>query len=160
MARQITDDYRNQPLTIIGILTGSVVVLADLIRLLEMPLRVGVMQASSYRGSTERGRLTVNAEMMPDIHDRHVLLVDDILDSGYTLKKVISLTEQMGPKSVRSAVLFRKTGRQEIEMNADYIGFEIPNEFVVGYGLDYQDAYRNLPYLAALEPGDISGEPV
>ncbi len=160
MARQITDSYNNQPVTIIGILTGSIVFLADLIRLLEMPLRVGVMQARSYGGGTERGQLTVNSEMMPDIRERHVLLVDDILDSGHTLKKVISLTDQLGPQSVRSAVLLRKSGRQEIELDPDFVGFEIPDEFVVGYGLDYLDAYRNLPYLAALEPEDLSGEPV
>jgi hypoxanthine phosphoribosyltransferase len=160
MARRINEDFADQPLTIIGIMTGSIVLLADLIRLLEMPLRVGVMQASSYRDSTERGQLTINSEMMPDVRDRNVLLVDDILDSGYTLKEVMALARRLGPKSLQSAVLLRKVGRQEVEYSPDYVGFEIPDEFVVGYGLDYQDAYRNLPYLAALEPDDISEEPI
>jgi hypoxanthine phosphoribosyltransferase len=159
MARRVNRDFVDQPLTIIGIMTGSLVLLADLIRLLDMPLRVGVMQASSYRNSTHRGTLSINAEMMPDIRHRQVLLVDDILDSGYTMKEVISLVQQLGPRSVRSAVLLRKTGCQKVEYAPDYVGFEIPDEFVVGYGLDYRDAFRNLPYLAALEPGDLSGEP-
>lgn len=156
LAERVTDCYRTKPLTIIGVLTGSLVVLADLIRQLEMPLRVGVVQASSYAG-TERGELRINADLMPDIRDRHVLLVDDILDSGHTLAKVISLTRELGPKSVRSAVLLRKTNCQQIALEPDFVCFEIPDEFVVGYGLDYQDAYRNLSYVAALDPANLPG---
>lgn len=158
MAESITAHSEGRPLTIIGVLTGSVVLLADLIRLLEMPLRVGVVQASSYRGGTTRGELTINSELMPDIAGRDVLLVDDIFDTGHTLVKVISLLNELGPASVRSAVLLRKLGRQEVSISPDLVGFDIPDEFVVGYGLDYQDEYRNLPFLAALEPEDISVE--
>jgi hypoxanthine phosphoribosyltransferase len=85
-------------------------------------------------------------------------LIDDILDSGHTLQRVIELTEQLGPRSVRSAVLLRKMGCQQVVLEPDFVCFEIPNEFVVGYGLDYQDAYRNLSFVAALEPDDLSGE--
>ena len=99
LARQIDECYGDRPLTIIGVLTGSIVLLADLIRLLEMPLRVGVVQANSYDG-THRGELRINADLMPDIQGRDVLLVDDILDSGHTLKRIIKLTEQLGPRSV------------------------------------------------------------
>lgn len=155
MAQQITACYGTQPLTILGILTGSVVLLADLIRLLEMPLRVGVVQASSYRGGTTRGKLTINAELMPDIEDRQVLLVDDIFDTGHTLREVINLLSEFRPHSVRSAVLLRKEGRQEVDFRPDFSAFDIPDEFVVGYGLDYRDAYRNLCYVAALEQVDL-----
>ena len=158
LARQIASCYGREPLTIVGVLTGSIVLLADLIRLLEMPLRVGVVQARSYRGGTTRGELTINSDLMPDIAGRDVLLVDDILDSGHTLQCVIALTEQLGPRSVRSAVLLRKAGRQEVDLEPDFVCFGIPDEFVVGYGLDYQDAYRNLPFVAALEPEDLSGD--
>ena len=157
MARQVADLYGQRPLTIVGVLTGSVVLLADLIRLLNMPLRVGVVQASSYRG-TERGELSVNADLMPDIQGRDVLLIDDILDSGHTLSRLVAVVQQMGATSVRSAVLLRKQGQQKVVFEPDFVGFEIPDEFVVGYGLDYNDAYRNLSYVAALDPADVAAE--
>ena len=128
--------------------------LADVIRKLEMPLRVGVVQTSSYSG-TERGALTINAEMMLDITNRDVLLVDDIFDTGHTLTEVIGLMNDLGPASVKSAVMLVKTGKQEVELRPDFVAFNIPDEFVIGYGLDYNDEYRNLPYLAALEEADI-----
>ena len=154
LAERVNREYGNRPLTIIGVLTGSVVLLADLIRQLEMPLRVGVVQTSSYRG-TERGSLSINAEMMLDITDRDVLLVDDIFDTGNTLAEVIEIMNELGPTSLRSAVLLCKTGKQEVNWRPDFVAFEIPDEFVVGYGLDYNDEYRNLPYLATLEPSDL-----
>jgi len=158
MADAINRDYANEPLTIIGVLTGSVVLLADLIRLLKMPLKVGVVQASSYREGTQRGTLTINSELMPDIRDHNVLLIDDIFDTGHTLKEVLALMKKMGPLSVKSAVLLHKVGKQLVELRPDYTGFEIPDEFVVGYGLDYRDSFRNLPYLAALESEDLPDE--
>ncbi len=155
MASEISAHYGNCPLTIVGVLTGSVVLLADLIRQLEMPLRVGVLQASSYRGETTRGSITINADLLLDVNGRDVLLVDDIFDTGHTLAEVIPLLEKMGATSVKSAVLLRKHGRQEVEIETEFVGFDIPDEFVVGYGLDYQDQFRNLRYLAALEPADL-----
>jgi hypoxanthine phosphoribosyltransferase len=130
--------------------------LADLIRQLGMPLRVGVLQASSYKGGTSRGQLTINAELMPDVARRDVLLVDDIFDTGHTLEQVVELVRGLGPTSVRSAVLLRKEGRQEVQYQPDFVAFEIPDEFVVGYGLDYRDAFRNLPFIAALDEEDIA----
>jgi hypoxanthine phosphoribosyltransferase len=160
LAREITDYYADRPLTIIGVLTGSIVLMADLIRQLNMPLRVGVVQASSYRGSsTTRGPLVLNSDLMPDIAGRDVLLIDDIYDTGHTLVETIALLDDMRPASIRSAVLLRKRGRQEVTYEPDYVAFEIPNEFVVGYGLDYQDAYRDLPHVAALEASDLDGDP-
>ena len=138
-------------------LTGSVVLMADLIRVIDLPMRVGVLQASSYRGATTtRGELVINSELMLDISGRDVLLVDDIFDTGHTLVRTLEKMQDFGPTSIRSAVLLRKNGRQEIDYMPDFVGFDIPDEFVVGYGLDYEDMYRNLPYLAALEPEDIA----
>ncbi len=156
MAAQIEDAYAGRQLTIVGILTGSIVLMADLIRLIQLPTRVGVIEASSYRGATtERGELTINAELLIDIEGRDVLLVDDIFDTGHTITRVIEKLEELGPTSVKSAVLLHKRERQEVEYTPDYTAFHIPNEFVVGYGLDYEDMYRNLPYLAVLEDSDL-----
>ena len=116
---------------------------------------MGVVQTSSYNG-TQRGVLTINTQMMLDIADRDVLLIDDIFDTGHTLNEVIELMNELGPASLRSAVLLCKTGRQQVDWKPEYIAFDIPDEFVVGYGLDYNDEYRNLPYLACLEPSDLS----
>ncbi len=156
LARQINEAYGDTPLTIVGVLTGSVVLMADLIRKLQMPMRVGVVQTSSYQGS-ERGRLTINSEMMLDITGRDVLLIDDIFDTGHTLAEVTQLMNDLGPTSLKSAVLLLKTGCQEVDWKPEFIAFDIPDEFVVGYGLDYNDEYRNLPYLACLEPADLPG---
>ena len=155
LAADIREREAGRPLTVIAIMTGAIVFLADLMRKLELPMRVGVVQTSSYRGGTTRGALTINSDMMLDVKGRDVLLVDDIFDTGHTLKEVISMIDELGPRSVRSAVLLLKKGRQEVEMRPDYVGFEIPDEFVVGYGLDYRDMYRNLPFLAALEESDL-----
>ncbi len=157
MADEIAGCYEDRQLTIVGVLTGSVVLMADLIRVLELPMRVGVLQASSYRGATTtRGELAINSELMLDISGRDVLLVDDIFDTGHTLMQVVEKMREFGPTTIRSAVLLRKHGRQEVEYRPDFVAFDIPDEFVVGYGLDYEDMYRNLPYLAALEPEDIA----
>jgi hypoxanthine phosphoribosyltransferase len=157
MAGEIVARYANRQLTIVGVLTGSVVLMADLIRAIDLPTRVGVLQASSYRGATTtRGDLVINSELMLDISGRDVLLVDDIFDTGHTLVQVLEKMREFEPTSIRSAVLLRKHGRQEVEYTPDFVAFDIPDEFVVGYGLDFEDMYRNLPYLAALEAEDIA----
>ncbi len=156
MAGEITEFYGDRPLTIVGVLTGCVVLMADMIRRLTMPLRIGLVQASSYRGTaTSPEALKMNLNLLPDIQNRHVLLVDDIFDTGKTLVALIEELHKYKPASVRSAVLLRKHGRKSVVMEPDYVAFEIPNAFVVGYGLDYQDVYRNLPFLAALEEHEI-----
>jgi hypoxanthine phosphoribosyltransferase len=158
LARRLNHDYAQRPLTLIGVMTGSFVFLADLIRLLQMPLRVGVVQASSYRGGTSAGQLTINAEMMPDIAGRDALVVDDIFDTGHTLVEVLRLMRELHPTTLRTAVLLLKEERQEVTLRPDYVALRIPDAFVVGYGLDYQDQYRNLSYIAALDPSDIAGK--
>ncbi len=156
VAAEIKKCESGKPLTVIAIMTGSIVFLADLIRKLDLPLRVGVIQTSSYRDGENRGRLVINSDMMPDISGRDVLLVDDIFDTGNTLFEVIAMLDEFQPNSVRSAVLMHKIGRQEVSMKPDFVGFEIPDQFVVGYGLDYNDLYRNLPYIGVLEPHDLA----
>jgi hypoxanthine phosphoribosyltransferase len=158
LAAEIREREGSRPLTVIAVLTGSVIFLADLIRKLDMPLRVGVLQARSYLG-TERGSLTINADMLPEVAGRDVLVIDDIFDTGHTLGEVLAMLKDLGPRSVSTAVLVLKQGKQQVAMRPNYVGFEIPDVFVVGYGLDYNDAYRNLPYLAALEPEDIQPSP-
>jgi hypoxanthine phosphoribosyltransferase len=151
LARQITADYRNQPLTIIGVLTGCLLFMADLIRHLPLPVRIVLIQASSYRGAaTTPGTLHVQADLLPDLRGRHVLLLDDILDTGQTLGYLVQHVHGLGAASLRVAVLLRKQGRQRVLLEPDYCGFTIPDAFVVGYGLDYHDEYRQLPYLAVL----------
>lgn len=154
LAAEIREREAGRPLTVIAVMTGSIIFLADLIRKLDMPLRVGVLQARSYHG-TERGSLTINAEMLPEVTGRDVLVIDDIFDTGHTLAQVLARLKELEPASISTAVLVLKQGKQQVSMRPDYVGFEIPDVFVVGYGLDYNDAYRNLPFLAALEPEDI-----
>ncbi len=151
LARQLTADYAGQPVTLLGVLTGSLMFLADLVRQIDLPSRIGFIQASSYRGKTTTpDKLQILPGLMPDVRGRQVLLLDDILDTGRTLSRVIELVQELGPKSLRTAVLLRKRGRQELPLEPDYVGFEIPNVFVVGYGLDYNDEYRPLPHIAVL----------
>lgn len=158
----ICADYQGKSVTIVGVLTGCLIFLADLIRHIDLPLRVALLQASSYRGATTTaGQLSVNAELLPDLQGKHVLLVDDILDTGHTLEKVVDHIRRLGVASLRTVVLLRKIGRQEVVFEPDYCGFSIPDAFVVGYGLDYHDEYRHLPYIGVLEaPGSALGERV
>ncbi len=160
MAAAITQRYGDSPLTIVAVMTGSLVLMADLIRLLSMPVRVSLIQASSYRGGTQADTLWLRDDMMLDVADRDVLVLDDIFDTGNTLKTVMQCIRQMKPASVASAVLLHKVGCQKVDLLPDFVAFRIPNEFVVGYGLDYQDLYRNLPFLAVLEPSEIEAEAV
>ena len=159
LARQIAADYHGRPVTIVGVLTGCLMFLSDLVRHIDLPLRIGLIQASSYRGTTTTpGALRVGPELRPDVRDRHVLLLDDILDTGQTLAYLVEHLKGVGAASVRTAVLLRKSGRQRVPIEPDYRGFDIPDVFVVGYGLDYNDEYRHLPYIGVL-PGPDPGPP-
>jgi hypoxanthine phosphoribosyltransferase len=159
LAAAVTETYGQRPVTIVAVLTGSLVLLADLIRQLEMPLRVGLIQASRYRTPDEpRSDFATTQASLPNLKDRDVLVIDDIFDTGHTLVEVLAQLLTHEPASLRSAVLMRKTGRSEVPIQPDFVMFEIPDEFVVGYGLDYEDRFRNLPYVAALEPEDLAAE--
>ena len=156
LGEQITSDIGDEPLTVIGVLTGSLIFLADLVRKIETPTQIGLIQASSYRGTATRpGELTVDFSLLPDIAGRNVLLVDDILDTGRTLSRLMAHLSAQNLKSLRTAALLWKTERTEVDLQPNYVGFEIPDEFVVGYGLDYNDHYRHLPHIAVLEDGDL-----
>jgi hypoxanthine phosphoribosyltransferase len=151
LGQQIEADYQGKSLTIVAVLTGSLIFLSDLIRQMHLPLRVALLQASSYRGAaTTAGLLAINEAFVPDVAGRDVLLLDDILDTGHTLATLVDRMSERGAVSVRTAVLLRKFGRQEVHLEPDYCGFSIPDAFVVGYGLDYNDDYRHLPYVAVL----------
>lgn len=153
LGRRITGDYQDQPLTILGVLTGSIMLVTDLMRRIEQPHQLGLLQASSYRGpATTPGDLQINTDFLPDLRDRDVLLVDDILDTGRTLATLVERVRELGPRRVRTAVLLWKRARTQVDLRPDYVGFEIPDEFVVGYGLDYQDEYRHLPYIGIVMP--------
>lgn len=152
LAQEIGRDYDHRPITIVGVLTGSLIFLADLVRRLDLPSRIGFIQASSYRGqNTTPGQLRIGPELLPDVRNRHVLLLDDILDTGQTLHHLVTHLHGLNVASLRVCVLLRKQGRQQIAVTPDYIGFDIPDAFVVGYGLDYNDEHRHLPYIAVLE---------
>ena len=154
LARQVADDYRDRPLTIVGVLTGCLMFLADLVRHLDLHLRIAFIQASSYRGAVSSpGPLQVHPALLPDLQGRHVLLLDDILDTGQTLHRLAEHVRGLGVASLRIAVLLRKQGRQRVRLEPDYCGFTIPDRFVVGYGLDYNDEYRHLPHIAILDQG-------
>ena len=153
LAQRIEVDYAGRPLTIVAVLTGSLVALADLIRRIHGPLRIALVQASSYRGATTSATtLVINETFAPDVAGRDVLLLDDILDTGRTLATLVEHLKDRGAASVRTMVLLRKIGRQVVPIEPDYHGFVIPDVFVVGYGLDYNDEYRHLPYVGVLEP--------
>jgi hypoxanthine phosphoribosyltransferase len=159
LAGEIAAHYRDRPLTIVGVLIGSIVFLTDLIRRLDISLRVGLVQARSYRQSTRPGPLVLNLDLLQtDVRGRDVLLVDDIFDTGGTLWELVPQIDELGPASVRTAVLLRKQGRCQVPLKPDFVGFDIPDTFVVGYGLDYRDMYRNLPYLAELEATELGAE--
>lgn len=159
LGNRLTQEYQNRPITFVAIMTGSLVMLADLIRRLEMPIRVSLIQANSYRGGMESGDLTLDDRAMLDIKGRDCLLIDDIFDTGKTLSKVTERLKQMQPASLSSVVLLYKEGRQTFPLEPDYFVFKIPDEFVVGYGLDYQDLYRNLPYVGVMEKADLLAHP-
>ncbi len=157
LAREIRRDYGGRPLSIVGVLTGSIVVVADLIRRLDGPVRLHMVQASSYRGTaTSPGRLDLRLDLLPDLDGQDVLLVDDIFDTGRTLEAIVAELRRRGATSVKSLVLLRKQGRSEVAIEPDYVGFEIPDAFVVGYGLDYDGCWRQLPHLAALDASELA----
>ena len=152
MGSRITDDYAGGSLTIVAVLQGGVLFLADLIREIRLPLRMDSISVASYHGGTSSsGTVTFHQNRLPDVEGRDVLVLDDILDSGRTLEAIMGrIQEDCRPRSVRSAVLLSKKVNRAVPIEADYTGFEIGDEFVVGYGLDYQGEYRNLPVIGVL----------
>jgi len=151
IAQQIVNDYHDRELTVIAILNGSLIFMADLLRRIPLPLKLDCLSVASYHGGIETtGELIFRQVALPDIAGRHILILDDILDSGVTLSTVRQKLESAGPTSVRVCVLLQKQKTRRRTVDADYVGFEIEDEFVVGYGLDYMERYRNLPCIGVL----------
>jgi hypoxanthine phosphoribosyltransferase len=152
LGRAIARDYAETGVVLVGVLQGAIPFVADLMRAAAIDLTVDFVRASSYGpGTTSSGTVRLVADLSIDIADRHVLIVDDIVDTGHTLAALKRELEARRPRSVRTCVLLDKTGRRQSEVTVDYAGFTIPNVFVVGYGLDYDGLYRNMPYVATLD---------
>ncbi|HQZ69324.1 MAG TPA: hypoxanthine phosphoribosyltransferase [Planctomycetaceae bacterium] len=157
LGSQLSSEYSGRPLTILGVLTGSIVLLADLIRATSVPLRVALISASSYGGTrTSPGALSVNSSLVPDLKGRDVVILDDIFDTGHTMVGMYEAVQGFQPQSVKSAVLLWKSERTAVDLVPDYFGFRIPDEFVVGYGLDYNDEFRHLPFIGIPDDDDLA----
>jgi hypoxanthine phosphoribosyltransferase len=151
LAAQITADYSDRELTVIAILTGSLMFMSDLLRRIPLPLRLDCLSVVSYHGKTQTsGDVIFKQLAVPDVAGQDVLILDDVLDTGYTLAAVRKKLETAKPRSIRVCVLLSKRKQRARDVDADYIGFEIDDEFVVGYGLDFMERYRNLPYVGVL----------
>jgi hypoxanthine phosphoribosyltransferase len=150
LSRQLERDFANRELVVVSLLSGTVMFLADLIRYVNLPLRLDFIGVSSYRNGTESRELVFTKELRLDVRGRDVLLVDDILDTGRTLHSVMAKLERLNPRAIKTCVLLDKPSRRVEKLEADYVGFKIPDLFVVGYGLDFAERFRNLPFVAVL----------
>lgn len=153
MGAAISRDYQGKKLMIIGVLKGSVVFMSDLLRRITIPVEMDFMAVSSYGSGTKTsGVVKILKDLDRLIQGYHILIVEDILDSGMTLSYLTELLQDRSPASIRIATLLDKPERRKVDVRPDYVGFQIPDEFVVGYGLDYAELYRNLPYVGVLAP--------
>ncbi len=153
LGEQISADYRGKNLLLVSVLKGSVVFMADLMRAVTIPCRIDFMAVSSYGArATVSGNVKIIKDLDINLAGFDLLLVEDILDSGITLRSILNLLQTRNPNSIKICTLLDKPERRQVEINADYVGTVIPDEFVVGYGLDYDERYRNLPYVAVLKP--------
>ena len=148
----ITKDYQGKDLLMVSILKGSVMVMADLMRAVDLPLQIDFMNVSSYGAGTEsKGSVKILKDLDVDIKGKNLLIVEDILDSGVTLHNLMNMLQQRNPASIEICALFSKPSRRKVDVEAKYIGYEIPDAFIVGYGLDYDEKFRNLPYVGVLK---------
>ena len=152
IAEKINKDLNDEPLLVVIILKGSTPFAMDLIKKLTMPVEIDFMQASSYGTTTEsKGFINMKRDLEQDVTGKNLLIVEDIIDSGNTLNKIKTLFESRNAKSVRICTMLDKPSRRVVDVKVDYVGKEIPDEFVIGYGLDYDELYRNLPYIGVLK---------
>ncbi len=152
LGEEITRTYGEEEITVVAIINGAFLFGADLLRAIRCPIRLDCIRVSSYRNETRSlGRPEIVNSLTIDIANRHVLLLDDILDTGKTLSVVVNLIKKLKPASVKTSVLLDKKGRREVDFEADFVGFKIPDRFVVGYGLDFAERYRNLPCIGVLK---------
>jgi hypoxanthine phosphoribosyltransferase len=153
MGETITQDYRGERPLLIGVLRGAVIVLGDLMRNIDLPCEIDFMDISSYgTGTSSSGVVRILKDLEEDITGRHVLIVEDIIDTGLTLSYLLRSLQARKPASLEICALLTKPSRRRVELDVKYLGFEVPDEFVVGYGLDYAGAYRNLPDICVLKP--------
>ncbi len=152
LAREIQRDFAQKDLVIVALLNGTVLFLADLVRAIQLPMRLDFIGVSSYGSGTISSELVFTKELRIDVNGRDVLLVDDILDTGRTFQAALGKLAALKPASIKACVLLDKPARRIAKVEADYVGFEIPDLFVVGYGLDYAERFRNLPFVGALKP--------
>jgi hypoxanthine phosphoribosyltransferase len=159
LAKEISEDYRDKDLLLVGVLKGAFVFMSDLARHIELPLEFDFMAVSSYGSATKSsGVVRILKDLDYEISGRHVLLVEDIIDSGLTISYLLRYLQARGPASLEICSLFWKRGEQAVPLDVKYPGFEIPPVFVVGYGLDYAERYRNLPYIGVLKPAAYASE--
>ena len=159
LAQQINRDLAGKEPVLISVLRGSFIFMADLVRAIELPCRVDFMAVSSYgSGTTSSGQVKITKDLSESIEGRDVLVVEDILDSGNTLSYLLKLLQARRPASIRLCILLDKPSRRTKPIQADYVGFQVEDLFVVGYGLDYAERYRNLPYIGILKPRVYEGE--
>ncbi len=153
IGRQITADYQDKDLLLVSILKGSVMFMTDLMRQVNLPCAIDFMAVSSYGSGTKTtGVVQILKDLSHPIEGKDVLIIEDILDSGMTLDYVMHMLRARNPRSLRICTLFDKPSRRQADIHADYVGFEVPDEFIVGYGLDYDEKYRNLPFIGVLKP--------
>ena len=151
LGAKITNDYKDKKLLMISVLKGSVIFMSDLMRAVNLKMKIDFMSVSSYSGETKStGVVKFLKDLDMDVKGYDVLIVEDILDSGLTLNYLKNLLIQRSPKSIKIVTLLDKAERREIDIEADYVGFKIPDEYIIGYGLDYREEYRNLPYIGFL----------
>ena len=152
LSKQLNEYYKDEEVVIICILKGALIFTSDLVRYLKMPLSIEFLKASSYREKTySDGVVKVKSDIKQSLNGKNILIIDDIIDTGYTLEKVINILKKDNPKSIKLCTLVNKQARRETKINADFYGFDIPNEFIIGYGMDYDEKYRNLPYIGKVK---------
>ena len=153
LGKQIAETYGDEEITVVSIINGAILFTADLLRFIPNPVRLDCIRISSYRNETKSvGKPQMLHSLTLDVTNRHVLLIDDILDTGKTLAMVSKTIAKMKPASLKTCVLLDKEGRREVTFDAEFVGFQIPDKFVVGYGLDFAERYRNLPCIGVLKP--------
>jgi hypoxanthine phosphoribosyltransferase len=158
LGERITADYGDEPILMVAVLRGAALFIADLARAVKSPVEMDFMAVSSYGSSTKSsGVVRILKDLDEDVEGRHVLVVEDILDTGLTLKYLLKNLATRSPRSLEVVTLLSKTGKQRVPIDCKYVGMEIPDEFVVGYGLDYNERYRNLPYIGVLKPAVHAG---
>ncbi len=153
---RISKDYQDDPPIMVSVLKGGFIFLADLVRAISIPIEIDFMEVSSYGdGTVSSGVVRILEDLSLNIEDRHILIVEDIIDTGHTLRYIIENLKTRHPKSVKICTLLDRRGRREVEIPLDYVGFVVPDKFVIGYGLDLAQKYRNLPYIGIIEEEEI-----